>query len=65
MTRSACAPLPASVLMLPLLAAGRAAWEFFSERLELERWQVDSSATVVELEVVPDKPAKPAAPAAP
>jgi predicted PurR-regulated permease PerM len=29
---------PGILVALPLLAAGRAAWEFFSERLQLERW---------------------------
>ena len=56
---------PGILVALPLLAAGRAAWEFFSERIELQRWPVDEPATVVELEVVPDQPAKPAAPASP
>jgi predicted PurR-regulated permease PerM len=56
---------PGILVALPLLAAGRAAWEFFSERLELQRWPVDEPGTLVELEVVPDKIDKPAAPAAP
>src|SRR5207253_7734043 len=30
--------LPGVLVALPLLAAGRAMWEFFSERIELERW---------------------------
>jgi hypothetical protein len=30
--------LPGVLIALPLLAAGRAIWEFFSERIELERW---------------------------
>jgi predicted PurR-regulated permease PerM len=29
---------PGILVSLPLLAAGRAAWEFFAERLELEPW---------------------------
>jgi predicted PurR-regulated permease PerM len=29
---------PGILVALPLLAAGRAAWEFFGERIELERW---------------------------
>jgi predicted PurR-regulated permease PerM len=56
---------PGILVALPLLAAGRAAWEFFSERIELQRWPEDEPATVVELGVVPDEPAKPAAPASP
>jgi len=31
--------LPGVLVALPLLAAGRAIWEFFSERIELERWE--------------------------
>jgi predicted PurR-regulated permease PerM len=31
--------LPGVFVALPLLAAGRAAWEFFSERVELEPWE--------------------------
>src|SRR5207253_10894880 len=30
--------LPGVLVALPLLAAGRAIWEFFSERIELESW---------------------------
>jgi hypothetical protein len=30
--------LPGVLVALPLLAASRAIWEFFSERIELERW---------------------------
>jgi predicted PurR-regulated permease PerM len=30
--------LPGVFVALPLLAAARAIWEFFSERIELERW---------------------------
>ena len=29
---------PGILVALPLLAAGRAAWEFFAERLELQEW---------------------------
>ena len=31
--------LPGALVALPLLAAGRAIWEFFSERVALEPWQ--------------------------
>ncbi len=31
--------LPGALVALPLLAAGRAMWEFFSERIQLEPWQ--------------------------
>ena len=30
--------LPGALVALPLLAAGRAMWEFFAERVELEPW---------------------------
>jgi predicted PurR-regulated permease PerM len=30
---------PGILVALPLLAAGRAAWEFFAERLYLQRWE--------------------------
>jgi len=30
--------LPGALMALPLLAAGRAMWEFFGERVELEAW---------------------------
>ena len=32
---------PGILVALPLLAAGRAAWEFFAERVELARWTVE------------------------
>jgi predicted PurR-regulated permease PerM len=34
---------PGILVALPLLAAGRAAWEFFAERVELERWPAEES----------------------
>jgi predicted PurR-regulated permease PerM len=61
---------PGILVALPLLAAARAAWEFFAERgVALAEWPQDEPvAEAVGLEVVPDplpeKPAKPAAPAA-
>jgi predicted PurR-regulated permease PerM len=55
---------PGILVALPLLAAGRAAWEFFSERIALQSWSDDEEPLeAVGLEVVPDKP-KPAAPIA-
>src|SRR6185295_9475284 len=42
--------LPGVLVALPLLAAGRATWEFFSERLALESWQ-EGSAIPVEVEI--------------
>jgi predicted PurR-regulated permease PerM len=44
--------LPGALVALPLLAAGRAVWEFFGERVELERWEKGGTPPVeVELEV--------------
>jgi predicted PurR-regulated permease PerM len=34
---------PGILVALPLLAAGRAAWEFFAERVELQAWPEDES----------------------
>jgi predicted PurR-regulated permease PerM len=43
--------LPGVLVALPLLAAGRAIWEFFSERIELEPWREGGTPPVeVELE---------------
>jgi len=52
---------PGILVALPLLAAGRAAWEFFSERTAFEPWPDAEPAETVGLEVVPDKPAAPIA----
>jgi putative heme transporter len=50
--------LPGALVALPLLAAGRAVWEFFSERVELESWQKAGALPVeVELEEAPPPPA--------
>jgi predicted PurR-regulated permease PerM len=53
---------PGILVALPLLAAGRAAWEFFSERIELARW--DEPAETRELVAVEaiESPERPAAP---
>jgi predicted PurR-regulated permease PerM len=57
---------PGILVALPLLAAGRAAWEFFSERVELQPWkdgdplaELGLEATV-ENEPVPETPPAPA-----
>jgi len=51
---------PGILVALPLLAAARAAFEFFSERVTLAAWQDDEPvADPVGLEVVPEKPATP------
>jgi hypothetical protein len=43
-----------------LLSAGRAAWEFFAERIELQKWEGDNPIAV-DVEVVPpDVPPAPA-----
>jgi predicted PurR-regulated permease PerM len=42
--------LPGALIALPLLATGRAAWEFFSERIQLEPWREDAGAVPVEVE---------------
>jgi hypothetical protein len=43
---------------LPMLAAGRAVWEFFAERVELEPWREGDSVPVeVELEEAKPPPA--------
>ena len=54
---------PGILVSLPLLAAGRAAWEFFSERIELARWDTDTP--LVEIGVEPKEPAVPETPPAP
>ena len=50
--------LPGALVALPLLAVGRAVWEFFSERVTLAEWPdaEDPLADTVGLEVVSDKP---------
>ena len=53
---------PGILVALPLLAAARAVWEFFSERVELAPWPADEPvADAVGLEVVPENPAAPIA----
>src|SRR5439155_14002563 len=50
--------LPGALIALPLLAAGRAIWEFFGERVELEPWEEGGVLPVeVELEPAPPPPA--------
>jgi len=48
--------LPGVFVALPLLAAGRACWEFFSERIALEPWE-EGGAVPVEVEVQRPGPA--------
>jgi predicted PurR-regulated permease PerM len=47
--------LPGVFVALPTLAAGRAIWEFFSRRVELESWE-EGGVVPVEVEVEPAKP---------
>ncbi len=44
--------LPGALVSLPLLAAGRATWEFFSERVQLEPWAPEAGMVPVEVEPV-------------
>jgi predicted PurR-regulated permease PerM len=56
---------PGILVSLPLLAAGRAVWEFFSERVEFERWAARGPLTEIGLEVAPEsEPATESPPAA-
>jgi predicted PurR-regulated permease PerM len=56
--------LPGALVALPLLAAGRAIWEFFSERVTLEPWQ-EGGAVPVEVELEETRPVAPVPPADP
>jgi len=50
--------LPGALVALPMLAAGRAIWEFFAGRVELETWEQGAPPPVeVELEEAPPPPA--------
>jgi predicted PurR-regulated permease PerM len=53
---------PGILVALPLLSAARAVWEFFAERIALQRWD-GSDPVAVDVEIVP--PEAPPAPAAP
>jgi len=56
---------PGILVALPLLAAGRAVWEFFSERVELEKWTDEAPLAELGLETgetaMPETPPAPAA----
>jgi predicted PurR-regulated permease PerM len=41
--------IPGALVTLPVLAAGRACWEFFSGRVQLEPWGEEQVAPVVEV----------------
>jgi predicted PurR-regulated permease PerM len=48
--------IPGVLVALPTMAAGRAVWEFFSERLRLEKWE-EGGEIPVEVEVeAPERP---------
>jgi predicted PurR-regulated permease PerM len=51
---------PGILVALPLLAALRAAWEFFSERITLQSWTAGQPDPLVEIGVEPDEPSEPA-----
>jgi predicted PurR-regulated permease PerM len=54
--------LPGVLVALPLLAAARAIWEFFAERVELEAWPPGADVPVgVEVEPPPPEPVGPLA----
>ncbi|MFN2627054.1 MAG: AI-2E family transporter [Gaiellaceae bacterium] len=53
--------LPGVLVALPLLAACRAIWEFFSGRIALEDWHGEAAAPVEVVEV-PERPSAAAAP---
>ncbi len=42
--------LPGALIALPLLAIGRALWEFFADRVQLEPWQEQSVPVEIEIE---------------
>jgi predicted PurR-regulated permease PerM len=53
---------PGILMALPLLAAGRAAWEFFGERVDFEPWEEDAPLAELGLEgdgPVPETPPAP------
>ena len=54
------------LVALPLLAASRAAWEFFGERVELAEWDAEQPGVELapELKTAPDPPEQPPAAAA-
>jgi predicted PurR-regulated permease PerM len=56
--------LPGALVALPLLAAARAIWEFFAERVTLESWE-QGGTVPVEVEVEETRPVSPVPPADP
>jgi predicted PurR-regulated permease PerM len=48
--------IPGVLVALPTMAASRAIWEFFSERVELDTWEdVSDDPLPVEVELEPPK----------
>jgi predicted PurR-regulated permease PerM len=56
--------LPGALVALPLLAAARAIWEFFGERVTLESWEQGGTVPVEVEETRPVSPVPPADPPA-
>jgi predicted PurR-regulated permease PerM len=52
---------PGILVALPLLAAARAAWEFFGERIELADWTADDPVAAAGVDLAPAVPERPAA----
>ncbi len=48
--------LPGALIALPLLAVGRALWEFFADRITLESWREQPVPVEVELHEAADEP---------
>jgi predicted PurR-regulated permease PerM len=48
--------IPGVLVALPTMAAGRAIWEFFGERVELESWDAVGGTVAVDVELEPPKP---------
>jgi predicted PurR-regulated permease PerM len=52
--------IPGVLVALPTMAAGRAIWEFFGDRIELESWdEVPGGAVPVEVELEPPRAEEP------
>ena len=56
---------PGVLVALPFLAACRAAWEFFAERVAMEPWPAGGGPVPVEVEIEPPQPASAPPPVAP
>ena len=56
---------PGILVALPLLAALRAVWEFFSERVELEKWTLEPPLAELGLELTQESEPTPETPPAP